>query len=609
MRIVVKRRGLVVILLIGLLGLYSFQQMYPQPSFYLRGLSWGLGSTVLALLLFFLNHVRRKQEWLAQEAEKTQDEACERILMQTASKVLEEAGIGAILNFVCEQLVTVFEVSLVRVILKEDSDNVKVSAAAGKLAVKNGCSTLNCTAAGPLSGFAIKTSTLQVVQDKTKLACWQAKLLAELGLDETEFQSEIALPLILKGNTIGAFYLSSNRRNYWDKRIVTRLQRFSDQLTIAISAAQDRQKLSLLIAGLEAAANAIVITDKNGNVEWINPAFAALTGYTQSEVSGQDLMYVSGYRDKSFCQRFWQQLNSDGEPWRGEFAHQRKDGSLYEEVMTITPVTNNQGEITNFIAIKEDITEQKMAAASMAKANEVRTQAEKLSSLGTMAAGLSHEINQPLNSIKMIASGMVYAYHNGKERPTADIMRNVEEISRQADRINNIIIHMRSFIRRDKSQATYCNVNEAIEQSLAIIGSQLAAHRIRVHKELTDRLPLVYAISTALEELVVNLASNAMQALDSIGRTDKQLAIRTWADKNHVYICVADNGPGIKAAYKTKVFEPFFSTKPGSDNLGLGLSIVQSIVTSCQGTIAIISEENEGAAFLITFPGISEEAV
>jgi C4-dicarboxylate-specific signal transduction histidine kinase len=320
-------------------------------------------------------------------------------------------------------------------------------------------------------------------------------------------------------------------------------------------------------------------------------------------------MLLSGYHDEGFCRRFWQQLNSADEAWRGEFSQSRKDGSLYDEVMSITPVRDSQGEISNFIVIKEDITEQKMAARAMAKANEVRAQAEKLSSLGTMAAGLSHEINQPLNSIKMIASGMVYAHQNGKERPVADIMRNVEEISHQADRINNIIMHMRSFIRRDESQATYCQVNEAVEQSLKIIGSQLAAHEIKVNKELAEELPCVFAMPTALEELILNLASNAMQAMDAGGCQNKQLFIKTWASKNNVYIKVTDTGPGIRDTLRAKVFEPFFSTKSGSENLGLGLSIVQSIVTSCQGTVSIVSRENEGAAFLITLPGRSKEVI
>jgi len=390
---------------------------------------------------------------------------------------------------------------------------------------------------------------------------------------------------------------------------VERLQNFAQQLAIAISAAKSRQQLNLLMTGLQAAANAIVITGRDGKVEWINPAFSTLTGYAADEALGQNLMLLSGYQDESFCQRFWQQLNSDDEAWRGEFSQSRKDGTSYDEVMSITPVHNSEDEITNFIVIKEDITEQKMAVQAMAKANEVRAQAEKLSSLGTMAAGLSHEINQPLNSIKMIASGMVYAYHNGKERPVADIIRNVEEISHQADRINNIIMHMRSFIRRDESQATFCQVNEAVEQSLTIIGSQLTAHGIKVHKELAENLPAVYAMPTALEELIVNLASNAMQAMDSAGCQDKQLFIRTWTSKNNVYIKVADTGPGIRDTQRTKIFEPFFSTKSGSENLGLGLSIVQSIVTSCQGTISVVSGENEGAAFLITLPGRSKEAV
>lgn len=540
--------------------------------------------------------------------EQQQDEACERLLTQISAKVLEEASIKDILNYTCEQLAAVFSISLAGVMLVANDGTGKISAVGGKLATVE-TDRLRGSEKGRLSWLAIQTGEIQVVQCKERLSAWQETLIAELGAGKVDIQSEIALPLSSKGSAAGALYLISNIPHYWNERIVARLQRFSSQLAIAISAAASRQRLRLLTAGLEAAANAIVITDKDGNIVWVNSAFTALTGYAGAEAYGRNLMLLSGYRDGNFCQQLWQQLHTGAEVWRGELANSRQDGSLYEEIMTITPVRNSRGEIVNFIAIKEDITEQKMAAAAMEKANTVRAQAEKLSSLGTMAAGLAHEINQPLNSIKMIASGMVYAYNQGKERPVSDLMRNVEEISNQADRINRIIMHMRSFIRRDASQAAYCNLNDAVEQSLRIIGSQLTAHGIQIHTELADNLLLVYAIPTALEELIVNLAANAMQAMDSAECRDKRLAIQTWADNNTVNLKISDTGPGIPPTSRSRLFEPFFSTKPGGDNLGLGLSIVQAIVTSCQGTIAVVSGENEGAAFLVTLPGSRTETV
>ncbi|WP_371376137.1 PAS domain S-box protein [Sporomusa aerivorans] len=541
--------------------------------------------------------------------EQKQDEACERLLTEISARVLAEASMESILRYTCEQLVATFPITLVRVILTEDGDNVKISVAAGKLAVKRQDSDLNSKEKDSLSSAAIQKGILQVVQRRNKLSPWQEKLIDELQVDRTEIQAEIAMPIVLKDRTVGAFYLISSKPDYWDERIIARLRRFSDQMTMAISAASDRQRLRLLIAGLEAAANAIVITGRDGSIEWINPAFSSQTGYTEQEALGQNLLVLSGYQDESFRQHFWQQLNARTEAWRGEFAHYRKNGSFYDEVMTITPVCNSCGEIINFIAIKEDITEQKLAAAAMVKANEIRTQAEKLSSLGTMAAGLSHEINQPLNSIKMLASGMVYAYHNGKERPVADIMRNVEEISHQADRINSIIMHLRSFIRRGNAQFTYCDVNQAVKNSLEIIGSQLTVNKIQVQLELADTRLLVYAVPTALEGLVVNLVCNAIQSMEFVPYQRKQLIIRTWANTNTIYLRIADKGPGILDDHKTKVFEPFFSTKPGGDNLGLGLFIVQSIVASCQGTIELVSGENEGAVFLISFPVAREEFV
>ncbi len=239
------------------------------------------------------------------------------------------------------------------------------------------------------------------------------------------------------------------------------------------------------------------------------------------------------------------------------------------------------------------------------EAKETQARIEKLSSLGSMAAGVSHEINQPLNSIKLLSSGILYSLHKGGRFDPAEIRRVIEEISRQADRITSIINQIRSFIRRDNSSRAPCNVNDAIAQSLGLVGTQITNHGIKVCRELARKLPAVLVPPTALEEVLVNLLVNAMQALDKVERPDKLITIRTRLEDG-VIIEVADNGPGISAEILEKVFEPFVTTHTGGENWGLGLSIAHALITACSGNISVTTGD-AGTTFRVQLPAVPEK--
>ncbi len=238
------------------------------------------------------------------------------------------------------------------------------------------------------------------------------------------------------------------------------------------------------------------------------------------------------------------------------------------------------------------------------EAKEAQARVEKLSSLGSMAAGISHEINQPLNSIKILSSGILYSLHKGERFNPDEIRKVVEEISRQADRITSIINQMRSIIRRDDSVRVPCNVNEAVKQSLGLVGTQITNHGIKIRQELSKELPAVHVPPTALEEVLVNLLVNAMQALDKVEGPDKRITIRTLLAEG-VTIEVEDNGPGISEEILDKVFEPFVTTHVGGENWGLGLPIAHAIITACNGNISVTTGE-KGTTFKVQIPAVFE---
>ncbi len=254
--------------------------------------------------------------------------------------------------------------------------------------------------------------------------------------------------------------------------------------------------------------------------------------------------------------------------------------------------------------VDEKTTELTLKNKTIIKAKEAQARVEKLSSLGSMAAGVSHEINQPLNSIKILSSGILYSLHTDGCFNPDEIRKVVEEISRQADRIASIINHMRSFIRRDNNTRVPCNANEAVKQSLGLVGTQITNHGIDIRQELSRELPTILVPPTALEEVLVNLLVNAMQALDKVARPDKRITIRTWLEDG-VTIEVADNGPGISEEIRDKVFEPFVTTQADGENWGLGLPIAHAIITACNGHISVTTGEN-GTTFKIQIPAVAE---
>jgi len=254
------------------------------------------------------------------------------------------------------------------------------------------------------------------------------------------------------------------------------------------------------------------------------------------------------------------------------------------------------------LSIARDITERKKAEAALVEARTKANRAERLASLGTLAAGVAHEINQPLNSLKMTADSLLYWHSVNGTLDLNEVVEELNNITNQAERIGNIINRMHVFVRSEhNAQLDYCDLNSAVESTLNMIGCQLAAHGVNIKKSLLYPMPLILADKHKLEEVVINVTVNAMQALDTSGKPNKELLISTYY-KNNVILEISDNATGVGKNITHKIFEPFFTTKEAGVGMGLGLSIVHSIVTSFEGQIYVKENQMGGATFRIEFP-------
>lgn len=255
------------------------------------------------------------------------------------------------------------------------------------------------------------------------------------------------------------------------------------------------------------------------------------------------------------------------------------------------------------LAVARDISERKQVEAELMEARKKAERSERTASLGTMAAGIAHEINQPLNSIKVIIDGMLYLQKRGRAYSIEDCIKKFVEISAQADRIDKIIKGMRSFVRTQYHplNLTPCNLNHVVDNVILMLGRQLKTQKIQVKRSLLKDLPNIEAEQYRLEEVVMNLLTNAMQAFQGVNKEDQQILIQTFAAE-HVVLEVSDNATGVHEELIDKLFEPFFSTKDAGEGMGLGLTIVHSIVTSFKGQISVKSNQKGGATFTIEFP-------
>lgn len=227
-------------------------------------------------------------------------------------------------------------------------------------------------------------------------------------------------------------------------------------------------------------------------------------------------------------------------------------------------------------------------------------QAEKSASLGMMAAGIAHEISQPLNALKIKIDGMEYWLDKGKSLDSPTVRDKLAKASTHIEKITEIVQHTRSLYQdQDLPELKQVNLNERIEEALSLVRSQLKKTGVQLKVELSPSLPPVNAHPIQVEQVVLNLLQNSRQALQTVNKSEAWIRIQTKTHRKTVQILVEDNGPGIKNI--DHIFDPFYSGEaPGA--MGLGLSVVNNCVQSWGGKIKVENRKENGARFLIELP-------
>jgi len=360
-----------------------------------------------------------------------------------------------------------------------------------------------------------------------------------------------------------------------------------------------------LLSAIEQAAEVIVITDSDGLIQYVNPAFEKITGYTADEVKGENPRILkSGKQDAAFYRNLWATI-TEGKTWQCRLINKKKDGTLYTEEASISPVIDKEGQIHNFVAVKRDITSEIEMESRLA-------QAQKMEAIGTLAGGIAHDFNNILSAI------LGFAELVEEELPAGSESRSdLEEVLKAAQRAKGLVKQILTFSRHSKQEAIPLRMELIVKEALQMLRSSLPSS-IEVRHSIGIDLPRVVADPIQVHQILLNLCTNAAQAMEKESGTlevlldtkdfDKEAIIQTGrlSPGSYVRLCVSDTGSGIPKDLLERIFEPYFTTKKAGEGTGLGLAVVYGIVKDYGGGIAVESELGKGTTFTLYLPEAEE---
>jgi PAS domain S-box-containing protein len=363
---------------------------------------------------------------------------------------------------------------------------------------------------------------------------------------------------------------------------------------------QLRETKEFLERIMESSVDGILTTDLKGKLTYVNRAMEEMLGYSRAEILG---IHISNFyvRGMPLAKEVMELLKAAERAENYEMEVKTKSGKALT-IMTSLFLLRNQDEvIIGTAGIFKDITEQKALEAKLKDAQAYLVETSKMRALGELVAGVAHELNNPLMASQTILHVILKNLPAGwPERERLELIRKCN------DRIEKIVDHLREFSRQTKPELLEIDVNQPVENALMITGQQLLNHGISLVRHLAGALPKVMGDANQLEQVFLNLISNARDAIDDTTGPKKELTISSSFSEDggapSVVVAVKDTGVGIPPENLSKIFEPFFSTKPVGKGTGLGLSLCFGIVEAHRGRIDIRSRVGEGTEVSVILP-------
>ncbi|MCM3568897.1 PAS domain S-box protein [Neobacillus mesonae] len=330
-------------------------------------------------------------------------------------------------------------------------------------------------------------------------------------------------------------------------------------------------------------ASIVAITDEKGRITSVNEKFCEISKYTEEELLGKDHRILnSGYHSKEFFKDLWRTIGQ-GNVWHGEICNRAKDHSIYWVDTTIVPFFNSKGKPYQYLSIRTDITERK-------KTEEVLHRQDKLAAVGQLAAGVAHEIRNPLTSMK----GYTEFLRLDEKDPERLEFLNI--ILDEIERVNNIVEDFMVLAKPKAVELEEKNIVPVIKNVVSLLGFEARKKNVRLHFDCSQEVIQIECDENRLKQVFLNFIKNGMEAMPNGG----DLYVKTMFHDNNVQISIQDSGIGIPKEKLKKLGEPFFTTKKQGNGLGLMMSF--KIIESHNGKVFVESELNKGTTFNILLP-------
>ena len=408
--------------------------------------------------------------------------------------------------------------------------------------------------------------------------------------------------IVTKNNDIR--YIRSSCRPVYTNNHLTSITGIMTDITVQKRNEEEINKLSLAV---EQSPSSVIITDINGNIEYVNQKLTQVVGYSREELIGENpRIFKSGHMANNVYEELWSTILS-GRNWHGELKNKRKDGSLILEDVIISPIKNDKGAITHFVGLREDVTKQRML-------EEQLRQSQKMEAIGHLAGGVAHDFNNLLTVISGYSDLILRDLPKDHK-----YFEKLYQVKLSGQRAEGLTRQLLAFSRKQIMKPVVLDINSLISEMEKML-RRIIGEDIDLMTVFAKDLLRVKADPGQIEQVILNLVVNSRDAMPNGGK----LIIETqniYLDNEyvsyhpeakagmHIMISVSDTGCGMSKEIQSQIFEPFFSTKEKGKGTGLGLSTVYGIVMQSGGHIDMYSEPNAQTAFNIYLPSVKKNTL
>jgi PAS domain S-box-containing protein len=414
------------------------------------------------------------------------------------------------------------------------------------------------------------------------------------------------IPISSKENkTFGVLAIGSKKSECFDQRLKSALELIGNRIGVAIENAMLQEQYIKSEEKYRTLFNSdphpiFILNNKTLEILDMNQRAQDSYGYSREELLGRPFLLIGEEDDKELAEAV-KNLAEDQSLLFTKKRHYRKSRKPFFVNINISHA--KYGEDHVIMVATTDITE-------VVEKETQLIQAGKMTTLGVMAAGMAHEINQPLNVIQVCAEFFLKMLNRGQPIADEDLRTMAKDIVASVERATGVIKHVRDFARQSDVVKSKININDPIRDVFKVLGNQLKVHEIEVELDLEQDIPAIMAEHNRLEQVFINLVTNAIDAMDEKSslpehrHAPKKLTIKSFAQNGHVRVDVSDTGIGMSEETKNKILTPFFTTKKVGKGTGLGVSISYGIIKDCDGAIEIESEIGAGTTFRLLFPAV-----